>query len=305
MDTQGSKVKVFRSSALILSAIGFVLYLLCYLLAGDGTDYFVSGHPLPLLANAFCAASTIWFASALVLIPKNTLPTEDFSQGRPCPAAVFPIIGTLGAGALGLTYFGPDELAALLAHEKPLDATALCTALLALGTLLGVVYYVLRIINAPRTSNLAVVMGAGPVAMLTGLCGLTYFEQDHHMNAPAKIGLQLAFIATMLYLTAELRYLIDKTQPRRYLASASLALFANVCAAAGAVPVLANPTEAVHGTRILGFTLLCLCNAIYIASGLFRFTAFCNPRAIPEQTQEKEQQDGCQQQDSMASQENN
>ncbi len=305
MDSQGSKVKVFRSTALILSAAGFALYLLSYLVGNDGSDYFITGHPIPLLANALAFVSVLWFASTLVLIPKDTLPADDFTRGKPCFAAAFPIIGTLGAGALGLTYFGPDEMSALLAHETKLDANGICATLVMLGTVLSVAYYVLRAINSSTLANASVVLGLGPVALLTGLCGLTYFEHDHHMNAPAKIALQLAFIATMLFLTAELRYTLDRAQPRRYLASACIALFANSCALAGAFPVLINPTGAVHGMRILGFSLLCLCNGIYIAFRLLSFSKFCNIPAEPEQTQEKEQQDGCQQQDSMASQENN
>ncbi len=305
MNSQGSKVKVFRSTALILSAIGFMLYLLSYLLAGDGTDYFIKGHPLPLLANALASVCVLWFASALVLIPKDTLPTENFMRKKPCIAAAFPIIGTLGAGSLGLTYFGPAELTALLAREKAFDATAICALLVALGVVLSVVYYVLRAINAPNTVNISVIMGLGPIALLTGLCGLTYFEPDHHMNAPAKIALQLAFIATMLFLISELRYMLNRAQPRRYLATACIALFANACALAGACPVLAAPTQAVHGTRVLGFALLCLCNGVYIAYRLLTFCNHCNIPAEPDQTQGKEQQDGCQQQDPMASQENN
>lgn len=288
MNTQGSKVKVFRTTALILSAVGFMLYLLCYLLAGDGTDYFISGHPLPLLSHAFAFASLIWFASALVLIPRDALPQEDFTRGRPCIVAALPIIGTLGAGALGLTYFGPDEISALLAHEKAIDSTAICTVLVLIGALLSVAYYVLRTVNAPATANASVVLGIGPIALLTGLCGLTYFEADHHMNAPAKIALQLAFIATMLFLISELRCTLDRAQPRRYLTVACIALFANTCALAGVSQVFLNPTQAVHGARILGFSLLCLCNGVYIAYRLITFCTFCNRPSAPEQLQEKE-----------------
>ncbi len=305
MDSQGSKVKVFRSTALILSAVGFALYLISYLTASDGSDYFITGHPLPLLANALALVSVLWFASALVLIPKGTLPADDFTRGKRCFLAAFPIIGSLGAGAICLTYFTPDDMAALLAHEIRLDANALCAMLSMLGALLSVAYYATRIINARSLANASVVLGLGPVALLTGLCGLTYFELDHHMNAPAKISVQLAFIATMLFLTAELRYTLDRAQPRRYLASACIALFANSCAITGAFPAMINSADAVHGARIIGFSLLCLCNGIYIAYRLLSFCKYCNTPTEPEQTQEKEQQDGCQQQDSMASQENN
>ena len=305
MNSQGSKVKVYCSAACILSAVGFALYLLSYLVASDGTDYFISGHPLPGLANALSIAYLLWSASAFVLIPKDVLPTEDFMRGKPCIAATLPIIGSLGAGAIGLTYFGADELTALVSEKSKPDTTAICALLVALGVLLSVIYYALRAIGSKNVTSAYVFAGLGPIALLTGLCGLTYFEADHHMNAPVKIAMQLAFIATMVFLTAELRCSIDRAQPRRYLATACIALFANACALPGALPVLLDYQNAVHGTRILGFALLCLCNAIYIACRLLSFSKFCNPPAAPEQMQEKEQDDGSQQQNPMASQEDN
>ncbi|MBO5756488.1 MAG: hypothetical protein J6S28_02205 [Clostridia bacterium] len=305
MNSQGSKIKVYCSTALILSATGLLLYCLSYLLAKDGSDYFVSGHPIPLLANALAIAAVIWFASALILIPKNTLGTKDFMQGKRCITAILPLLGTLNAGAMVISYFTPDDLVALLSRERPLDATALCSGLAVLGTVLSVAFYALRTANAPGLASVTVVMGIGPVAMLTGLCGLTYFEQDHHMNAPAKIALQLAFIATMLYLTAELRYTLDRAQPRRFLTSSCIAIFANACALAGALPAITDPAGTVHGTRILALALLCLCNGIYIAHRLVTFCKSCNLPDPTELTQEKEIQDGCQQQDPMATQEDN
>ena len=310
MQSQGSKVKIYRTGTLILCAVGFAAYLASYLIAGDGSDYFSSNQILPKIATGLSVAAILWFLSALVRIPKNTLPTEDFMRGKPCIAAAFPIIGTLGTGAIGMSYLDPTELAAILVRQRPIDTNAICTLLVAVGTLLSIGYYALRAINSPKTNNAAVVLGLGPVSLLTGLCGLTYFELDHHMNAPAKLGLQLAFVATMLYLTAELRYLLDRAQPRRYLSSACLALFANTCALAGAFPALLNPTQTVHGVRILAFALLCLCNGAYIAYRLFSFSAHCQAPVtpdvpaipkMPEQTGKDDQEDGCEQQDPMAS----
>ena len=318
MSTQGSKTKVFYKTALILSAAGFALYTSAHMLARDGSDYFAGGHPLPLLANALCIASVLWFFCACILIPKNTLPTEDFMRDKPCGAAMAPTIGTLLAGAVGFTYLQPTELIAILQRHRAIDANTLCSLLVLLGTLPAAAYFALRIFNATKINNLIVILGAGPIAILTGLCGLTYFELDHHMNAPDKVGLQLAWITTMLFLTAELRFSLGKAQPRRYLASACIALFANACAFSCAFPILFRTTDNLHGTRILAFCALCLGCCIYIGYRLSAFVTFCNqdqtpdiPAPVeeetilssdPEQTQGKDdQEDGCQQQDPMAS----
>ena len=107
------------------------------------------------------------------------------------------------------------------------------------------------------------------------------------MNAPAKVGIQLAWIATMIFLTAELRCSLDKAQPRRYLTSACIALFANACAISCVLPVLLKTTENLHGTRMLAFSALCLGCLIYIAYRLAAFTAFCNqpPKEDPVEAQ--------------------
>ena len=308
MNSQSSKVKVFFATAFILTSIAAILYALSYLVAGDGTDYFISGHPLPMLAKILSVVSVAWFACALILIPKDTLPTDDcaIATGKPCALAAAPIVGSLAAGTISLTYIEPSDLL----HATPLNTTTLCGLLAIIGMIFSIVYYLLRMINSPKLSQACVILGAGPAAMMTGLCGLTYFELDHHMNAPAKVGMQLAWIATMLFLICELRMTLGKAQPRRYLAFVCIAFFANACAATPAFKLLTTTADPVHKTRLLGFALLCVCNCIYVGYRLIQFSAFCRASAqpdspdtpaAPDQTQGKDDQDGCQQQDTMAS----
>lgn len=310
MNSQGSKVKVFCTTAFVLSIAGVIAYALCYLLASDGSDYFVYGHPLPILANILSIVSLLWFLCALLLIPKKELPETDFmlATKKPFILATAPIIGTVAAAAISFTYYEPADLIGILTQQRAIDTTVISAVLCAIGAVLSVIHYLLRMVNASKLSGATVVFGTGPIALMTGLCGLTYFEFDHHMNAPAKIGLQLAWIATMLFLTSELRVTLEKSQPRRYLASACIALFANACASIPAFTMLPNITNVTHGARIMGYALFCLSNCIYIAGRLVQFTRCCNaPLAspeqdpVPEQTHGKDEQDGCQQQDSMAS----
>lgn len=310
MNSQGSKVKVFCTTAFVLSIAGVIAYTLCYLLAGDGSDYFAYGHPLPMLANILSMVSLLWFLCALVLIPKKTLPETDFmlAAEKPFVLAAAPIIGTVAATAISFTYYEPADLIAILTRQRAIDTTAISAVLCAIGAVLSIIHYLLRMVNSSKLSGTTVVFGIGPIAMMTGLCGLTYFEFDHHMNAPAKIGLQLAWIATMLFLTSEMRVTLEKSQPRRYLASACIALFANACASIPAFTMLPNIASVTHGARIMGYALFCLFNCIYIGGRLVQFTRCCNASPvspdqdpIPEQNQGKDEQDGCQQQDPMAS----
>lgn len=334
MNPQFSKVKTFCYTAFILAAVASCLYALSYVFASDSSVYFISRHPLPMLANSLSIACVIWFAGALVLIPRETLPTGDFmiATGKPFAVAVAPIVGTLAAGTVSFIYYEPDNLPGFVIQQfslllqgravDPMFPTAICVSLAVIGAALSGAYYLFRTFNVPNLNKACVVLGAGPIALMTGLCGLTYFELDHYMNAPIKIGLQLSWIATMLFVTSELRVTLDKAQPRRYLATACMALFANACAAIPTLPLLFGSTETVHRINIQGYVIMCLCNCIYIGWRLSQFTAFCQmpvqtdhptettnqentPDAPvppdPEQNQGKDDQDGCQQQDSMAS----
>jgi hypothetical protein len=313
MNPQAQKVKAFCRTAVALCIVGLLLYTLCYFYAGDGSDYFVSGHPLPLIANILSIVSLIWFLCTYALIPKDSLPTDDFmiATDKPLAIAAAPLVGTLAAGAISFTYYEPADLISIfLLREKTMSATTVCALLCALGAALCAAYFFFRMINTPSLNTACVILGAGPIALLTGLCGLTYFELDHHMNAPAKIGLQLAWIATMLFIVCELRCTLGKAQPRRYLSTACIAVFANACACAPLFKYLIAADNASHKTRILGFVLFCACNCVYIAYRLFQFCALCTQSAqpdsteispVPDQTQGKDDHDGCQQQDSMAS----
>ena len=313
MNAQAQKVKTFCRTAAALSIVGLLLYTLCYFFAGDGSDYFVAGHPLPLIANILSIVSLIWFLCAGVLIPKDSLPTDDFmiATGKPFAIAAAPLVGTLAAGAISFTYYEPSDLIAVFfLHEKAVSASTICALLCAIGDVLCGTYFFFRMINVPNLNNACVVLGVGPIALLTGLCGLTYFELDHHMNAPVKIGLQLAWIATMLFIISELRCTLNKAQPRRYLSTACIAVFANTCACAPLLKYLIAADNVSHKTRIFGYILFCACNCVYIAYRLFQFYALCtkdtptdSPAISPDsdQTQGKDNQDGCQQQDSMAS----
>jgi len=311
MNSQVSKVKVFTATAFVLSIVGAVSYLLSYLLATDGTDYFISGHPIPLLSHILSIVSVLWFACPLLLIPKGALPEADFIAGTKKPSIISaaPIIGTLSAAAISFTYYEPADLLGVLTRQHALDTTVICVFLTLIGIILSAAYYLLRIANPSGLNGAVVMLGLGPIALMTGLCGLTYFELDHHMNAPAKIGMQMAWIATMLYLISELRVTLGKAQPRRYLSMASIALYANACACIPFFTSLPNATT-VHSARIVGFALFCLCNCLYVGYRLIQFCHLCsmtddvpdtNAAAIPEQTHGKDDQDGCQQQDSMAS----
>lgn len=293
MNPQVQKVKVFSGTAVALSALGTILYTLAHLLASDGSGYFASGHPLPLLAGILSVVSVLWFACALLLIPKGALPAEDFTTRKSAlsTAAMAPVIGSLAAALICFTM------------RSSQGTVALCAKLGLLAALASAVYFLLRLFGCDNLRALMTGLGIGPILLAAAMCGLTYFDQSTYMNSPTKIGFQLAWITMMLFMTAELRFTVGTPQPRRYLASACIALYANAAASVPQAVYLFKDGTPSYAN--LAFALLSLGNCIYVACRLFQFSKYCmtpipeasdaqDAQSSPDQIQGKDTCDGCQ-----------
>lgn len=298
MNPQSQKVKVFVRSAFILSALGTLLYTLSHWLATDGSGYFVQGHPLPLLANILSAVCVLWFLCACILIPKGVLPAGDFmiNTHKPFTVAVAPIVGTLVAGAVSFIYYAPYDLIGFIIQQiqlmlqdqavSSLLPTAICVLLTTVAALMSAVYFLLRMLGCDNLRALITGLGFGPILLLTGLCGVTYFDQTTYMNSPVKIAFQLAWIAMLLFMTAELRFTIDAAQPRRYLACACIALYANGAASIPHLVYLFKNQPVSYAD--LAYAVLCLGSCIYLICRMIQFSKFCcasadDTQVAPEQ----------------------
>ncbi len=278
MNPQTQKVKVFFRTAIALSTIGTALYTPAHLLATDGSGYFTLGHPLPLLANILSIVCVLWFACALLLIPKGVLPTDDFTQRKSALsiAAMAPVIGSLAAALICFTM------------RSSQGTVGLCAKLGLLAALVSAVYFLLRLFGCDNLCTLLTGLGIGPILLAAAMCGLTYFDQSTYMNSPTKIGFQLAWITMMLFMTGEIRFTVSAPQPRRYLASACIALYANAVASIPLAVYLFKGGALSYAD--LAFAVLCLGNCIYVGCRLGQFTKFC-ATPIPEAPEPADAQD--------------
>ncbi len=293
MNPQAQKVKVFTGTAVALSALGTILYTLAHLLATDGSGYFTSGHPLPHLAGILSVVCVLWFACALILIPKGVLPEQDFTRRKSALSAVSiaPAIGSLAAALICYT------------ARSARGTVGLCAKLGLLIAIVSTAYFLLRLFGCDGLRALLTGLGMGPILLAAAMCGLTYFDQSTYMNSPVKIGFQLAWIAMMLFMTGEIRFTVGAAQPRRYLATACIALYANAVASIPQAVYLIKGDLSSYAD--LAFAVLCLGNCIYVGCRLYQFAKCCTspvPEASeqvdaqdsPDQIQGKDTCDGCQ-----------
>ena len=293
MNPQAQKVKVFFRTAVALSILGTVLYTLAHLLATDDSGYFTAGHSLPLLVGIRSFVSVLWFACALFLIPKSTLPTEDFASRKPTlsVASMAPVIGSLAAALICFT------------ARSAQGTVGLCAKLGLFTAVASVAYFLLRLFGCDNLRALLTAFGIAPILLAAALCGVTYFDQSTYMNSPIKIGFQLAFITMMLFMTGEIRFTVDAAQPRRYLATACIALYANAVASIPQAVYLFKGDTSSYAN--LAFAVLCLGNCLYVGCRLYQFTKFCatpiseapateDAQDSPDQIQGKDTCDGCQ-----------
>ncbi len=291
MNPQAQKVKVFFSTAVVLGTLGTILYTLAHLLATDGSGYFIQGHPLPMIANILSIVSVLWFSSALVLIPKDALPDDDHIAAKPAlsAAALPPIIGSLAAALICFTM------------RTATGTVGLCAKVGLVACIASAAYFMIRLLGGHNLRSLLIVLGIGTVLQFVALSGMTYFDQSTYMNSPIKTSFQLAWIATMLFMTAEIRCTIGTAQPRRYLACACIALYAN---AAASIPHLVYLfKDSAPSYQNMAYAVLCFAFCIYLVCRLCQFSKFCNTQPVseiadaqlsPDQIQGKDTCDGCQ-----------
>ena len=220
------------------AALSAVFQLLAVLLAHDaGTHYFERASILPTLSVIFAVIGAICFTVAACMTKAeelNPFPfANDFSAS---PAA----LGFLAAApALAITH------------------TDLLSRIATILLLLSALYEILMGHPKARRSPLAIYLGLASIVAMILLNAVYYFDVTMEMNSPLKVSVQIGLLFVMLARTSELRYLIERPQPKMLLVLSSWAV------AIGAIPALSLPAAFfLHKTDRLdyaagGFLILC------------------------------------------------
>ena len=160
------------------------------------SNYFKSGALLPTLAIIFAAIAVGCGAVNIFLSRRNaTAP-----QGKPSRYALLP-------AGIGLT---------VVAIEMFCLENTTIAKLGAIFALLGAVYCVLPLFNNPLPDTASVSFCFSAIAGCASLTLCHYFDFTVELNAPLKLGLQIAWLLAMLFFTGEARTRLSKSPSAIY-----------------------------------------------------------------------------------------
>lgn len=233
------------------------------------TNYFKPTAILPLLALA-CAII------AALIGTVAALRTDAGDTGIPFPYLPIPAPTAIGFAAAAVA----------IACTKHTMTNKLVVPLTAVALGIAALYSVLVQFPALRRRRVLVTL-TGFVAIISCILinAYYYFDVSVEMNAPLKTVTQTALLFLMLYLTSEVRYLLDAAQPRTYLTLASWTVaFCSLAAIPLPVAFLTGRLDRLDYAAG-GLLALCACAMI-----LIRFNCVLRPRtgstasAKPEET---------------------
>lgn len=208
---------------------------------------------LEVLAVAFCVAIPF-------LIKKEALTADT---------APLSIAALFGAGLCALTMVLTAAYFLLRSSHVPAPTVVvLLTAIFLLGSAL----YFVNQFRAKQEPATALPLGYTSILGSALLLATLYFDLTTPMNAPHKISLQMALLATMAAILYELRVFTGEPRPRVQLAVCGYACFA--CAVAGIPNTVAFLSGAYDTAAYLFADLTAMALAVY-------FGAKCVPLCCP------------------------
>lgn len=244
--------RTYYIGAALLTLITAILRTLSLTLTFDRASGYFAAGALPALLRVVEGCSLF----ALVLFPVLAL-RGHISSKR---ATRSPFI-TCGAGLCALLFFLNFICGCTL------QSTMLPTLLWAIGLLailLGVVYFILQTPLIKAGAGTHAVLGSLTIVAFACLIAFTYFDISTPMNAPHKIDLHMALLATMLYFLYELRAKADISRPLALTVCGAIAFF--LTAAIGLSDTVAYLAGALTDPVYFAQDLLLLALAIYIGA---------------------------------------
>lgn len=219
-----------RLGSAISALLAEILWVLAILVQyDDASNYFVHGATLPTLAGILVALGVVLGTVAAILTDPTVLPGTVFSdEPQINPAA-----------------FGFFAAAICMIVSVTMGTASLLSILFIVAALLGAIYAVcVAHPNLRRSETAVAFIGFFAVIACILLCAYYYFDLSVEMNAPIKTTVQLGVLAAMVYLLAEIRFLLGNGQKRVSLAL-SFALVSIGAFSSLAVPIafLAGKTD--------------------------------------------------------------
>lgn len=252
-----AKIKVYTGTALVLSLLLAILKALCCLFCFDSTLGYFDNAFLVSLTNAIAWVSALWCASALFLIPKDSITTP--------PQRSVPLVGGLLAAVL-VTAAGVGLFVTNFVEKDKLSLV--CGALLFASA--SFFWFSLTALSSRALVCLGMLAAFGYLSILI----VSHFDMFTAINSPLKMALHLSVIAAITMLLTEIRLLFGDKASRVSFVTKMLTLLSCFPTAVGHLALYASgKTPPLSEQTTTPFFLLALLGAsVYAAIRLFAAT---------------------------------
>ncbi len=242
-------------SALCIIAAAALQTVAMFLSYETETHYFAPDAPLPVVAVVCALLAAVLGIVIAFLVPKAELSPSPFSD-RILPSM-------------------PAAFGCVICGSAFLGASGGLGKLGAIALLIAAIGFVLC--GSPlrhSIPNIIALLGFAPVIGCALINAYYYFDVSIEMNAPVKVMLQTALLFSMLYFTAELRFLIGRARPTLYLILAFCSASAcSLCAVsvpvAYAAGLLTRLDYVLSAFFALGTAITILCRVFHLLSPIW------------------------------------
>ncbi len=200
MEIKRKAAQILRIAMLACTLLsGIAILLAVFTQYDNGSAYFMTDAWLPTVAVSLALLGGVAGTVGAIFTPAESFSASPFRGNLPSPAAV----GALAASLLMLWSY--------LAQGR-----ATVDLIMALLLALTAVYALLSSLSRFREQHGTALVYLGFLAVLCGMliAVVCYFDMSVEMNAPAKVLTQTALLIYVVYLTAEIRYLLRAPLPR-------------------------------------------------------------------------------------------
>ncbi len=214
--TKTAVSKYLRCASMIAAALAALLQAIAVLTSFEsGTHYFAVGAPLPVLAVVLAVLGAVLGVASAVCAEKLPACTTPFAARVTVPSTA---IGFLISAGFLFYYTVKDYPEGTLMNALRHPSAMLIIGLVgSLFLLIGAVYAVLTgIPSMRRHQNLVPLLGYFAILGTILLNAYFYFDVSLEMNAPFKLAVQMGLLCVTVYLTGEVRFLLDRGLPRAF-----------------------------------------------------------------------------------------
>lgn len=264
---------------LLLTVIAIAMALTAFRIYMISTDYeaetyfFSYSSSLPDIFNYTVAALVVVIFLFFIFTKKNSLPKDYGKINIPTvimstATGFLAFIGGLYAASQLLLTNDSSSALNMMSQGLPVDPSAqrveifaLIQSVLSLGVF---AYFLLTAFSINRYSKMKTVFGIVTILWHVVFLLVIYFDMTRPMNAPIRLMFQFAILTSMLYIIAEMRFLLGIAKPRFFMAISfitiimimSAAIPMTVCAISGSfVLTQSNIIYSLHLIAMLGYVI--------------------------------------------------